>query len=322
MMEKYDVVVIGAGPGGLFAAWKMAGKKKVAIFEAGRPIENRVCPNNSHLGYCTNCVPCNITSGIGGAGGLSDGKLNFANPEYPASFTVGGNFDSLDKNYLLEKTAEVDKIFCGYDGSSQLYGENKLEIEKFLKKANQLGIEFIPLKQRHLGSDELPNVIKNMEKDLKEKGVEIFSNETVEDINVKEKKIKTKSGKEYQYDCLVLAVGRQGTSLLEKWSKEYNLEVNNNIKAIDVGVRVETAASIMEEVTSVIYDPKLKIITKKHDDYLRTFCTCPHGWVIRENYADFCLANGHSKAKEKSNNTNFALIGNYRFTEPFHYPNE
>ena len=104
--------------------------------------------------------------------------------------------------------------------------------------------------------------------------------------------------------------------------RNINLLQQNGEKAIDVGVRVEVPSSIMEEVTSIMYDPKLRITTKKHDDYLRTFCTCPQGWVIRENYDDFCLVNGHSKAKEKTNNTNFALLGHYRFTEPFKYPNE
>jgi hypothetical protein len=319
---KYDVIIIGAGPGGLFAAHKLSSKLKVAIFETGKDIEKRVCPSNSQESHCYKCSPCNITSGVGGAGGLSDGKLNYISPEYLSSYSVGGEFNFLDKNYLGEKMNEVDKIFLENGAANKSYGEDKEKIEQLLKRANKVGIEFVPLKQRHLGSDELPKIVKNLENYLKQKGVEIFTEETVLDINPKKRQIRTKRGKTYQYDFLIIAVGREGANFLEKWVKEYDFALNNNEKAIDVGVRIEVPASIMDEITSIVYDPKLRIITKKHDDYLRTFCTCPGGWVIRENYDDFCLVNGHSKAKEKTNNTNFALIGHYRFTEPFKYPNE
>lgn len=319
---KYDVIIIGAGPSGLFASYRLAGKLKVAIFEEGKPIEKRVCPSNINGGYCTKCSPCNIRAGVGGAGGLSDGKLNFVNPEYSSSYTVGGNFDFLDKNYLLDKMKEVDKIFLEHGGSSKLYGEEKEKIKQLVREANKNGIEFVPLKQKHIGSDNLPGVIKNIDNYLRERNVDIFTDDTVLDINPKEKKIKTKSGKEYQYKFLIIAVGRGGAEFLEKWTKEYNFSLNSQLKAIDVGVRVEVPASIMEEVTSITYDPKLRIITKKYDDHLRTFCTCPRGWVIREDYDNFCLVNGHSKAKEGTNNTNFALLGHYKFTEPFKYPNE
>jgi hypothetical protein len=319
---KYDVIIIGAGPGGLFAAHKLAGKFKTAIFEMGREIEKRICPSNSHESHCYKCSPCNITSGIGGAGGLSDGKLNFIHPDYSSSYSVGGDFDFLNKTYLAEKMNEVDNIFSENGGSKKLYGDNKEKITNLLRRANKVGIELVPLRQKHVGSDELPKVIKNIENYLKEKGVEIFTGETVLDINPQKKQIKTKNGKEFDYELLIIAVGREGAKFLEKWTEEYQLLLNNGDKAIDVGVRVEVPDSIMAEVTSILYDPKLRITTKKHDDYLRTFCTCPQGWVIRENYGDFCLVNGHSKAKEKTNNTNFALLGHYRFTEPFKQPNE
>jgi hypothetical protein len=319
---KYEVIIIGAGPAGLFAAHKLAGKFRVAIFEMGREIEKRVCPSNSHETRCYKCSPCNITSGIGGAGGLSDGKLNFIHPDYYSSYSVGGDFDFLNKTYLEEKMREVDNIFSENGAPVKLYGDNKEKINHLVRKANKVGIELVPLRQKHVGSDELPKVIKNIENYLKEKGVEIFTNETVLEINPQEKKIKTKKGQEHQFEFLIIAVGREGAKFLEKWSEQYKFALNNGEKAIDMGVRVEIPASIMEEVTSIIYDPKLRVTTKKHDDYLRTFCTCPNGWVIRENYGDFCLVNGHSKAKEKTNNTNFALLGHYRFTEPFKQPNE
>jgi len=323
--DSFDVVIIGAGPGGLFSAYKLAGHLDVAIFEMGRNINRRRCPSDLAESYCKKCDPCNITSGVGGAGGLSDGKLNFVNPEYPSSFTVGGNFLGLvDKKYLLEKMDEVDNIFLHHGAPDEIYGVENNEINELVKKSNAAGIELVPLKQRHVGSDELPKVIKSIEDYLKKKKVSIFTRTTVVDIDPKNKKIKTEDGREFSYRYLILGVGRGGAAWLEKWANDYGFEINDDFdsKAIDVGVRVEVPASIMEEITSKIYDPKLRVTTKKHDDYVRTFCTCPRGWVIREDYGDFSLVNGHSKAKEKTNNTNFALLAHYNFTEPFEYPNE
>jgi len=319
---KFDVIIIGAGPGGLFAAYKLSGKLKTAIFEMGRDISKRKCPSDLSESYCNKCNPCNITSGVGGAGGLSDGKLNYVHPDFPSSFTVGGDFDFLDPEYLIEKMNEVDEIFLRHGAPQELYGNDMDKIENFLKKANAAGIEFVPLRQRHVGSDELPKVVQSIEEELKKRGVRIYTRRTVVDINPEKKVIRTDKGEEYEYDYLIIAVGRSGANWLEKWVKEYSMEVAENSKAIDVGVRVEVPASIMDDITSTIYDPKLRVITRRHDDYVRTFCTCPRGWVIREDYGDFCLVNGHSKAKEKTNNTNFALLGHYEFTEPFDEPNE
>ncbi len=319
---KFDVAIVGAGPGGLFAAYKLANDFKVAVFEAGRDISDRKCPVNLAETYCRKCNPCNITSGVGGAGGLSDGKLNYVHPNYPSSFTVGGNFEFIDPNYLIEKMKEVDEIFLQHGAPNELYGGKEDKINEFLKKANAAGIEFVPLIQRHVGSDELPKVIYSIENHLKRNGVEIFTKKTVVDINPKDKILTTSDGEICSYDYLVLAVGRSGANWLEEWVKKYKLDVLDDEKAIDIGVRVEVPASIMDEITSTIYDPKLRVVTKRHDDYMRTFCTCPRGWVIREDYGDFCLVNGHSKAKEKTNNSNFALLGHYIFTEPFDEPNE
>ncbi len=322
-MKKSDVIIIGAGPGGLFAAYKLAGKAKITIFEMGRSIDKRKCPSDLAESYCLKCMPCNITSGVGGAGGLSDGKLNYVHPDFPESFTVGGDFlGIISEDELVKKMKEVDEIFLRHGAPNEIYGEDIKSLYQLLRKANSAGIEFVPLRQRHVGSDELPKVIKSIQDYLLKNGVEIHTDTLVVDINPKERYIVTSKGERYAYDYLIIGVGRGGSEWLEKWVKEYNIEISNDQKAIDVGVRVEVPASIMEEITSIIYDPKLRITTKKHDDYMRTFCTCPRGWVIREDYGDFSLVNGHSKAKEKTNNTNFALLGHYIFTEPFEMPND
>lgn len=323
--EKYDVIIIGAGPGGLFSAYKLADHFNVAIFEMGRDINKRTCPSDLVESYCKKCDPCNITSGIGGAGGLSDGKLNFVNPDYPSSYTVGGNFLGLvDKNYLMEKMKEVDNVFLHHGAPNENYGQEDGKINELVRKSNAAGIEFVPLIQRHVGSDELPKVIKSVEDDLKEHNINIFTKTIVTEIDPLEKTLMTEDGRQFSYDYLVIGVGRGGANWLEQWALDYNMEVNNvfDSKAIDVGVRVEVPASIMEEITTKVYDPKLRVTTKKHDDYVRTFCTCPQGWVLREDYGEFCLVNGHSKAKKKTNNSNFALLAHYNFTEPFEYPNE
>ncbi len=322
-MKKYDVIIVGAGPGGLFAAHKLAGKLNVAIFEMGRDIDKRVCPSDLAESFCLKCNPCNITAGVGGAGGLSDGKLNYVHFDYPSSFTVGGDFLGLiSPEVLFEKMIEVDKIFIECGAPDELYGTDDEKIKELLKKANSAGIEFVPLKQRHVGSDELPKVIKNMENWLLGNGIEIFVNTTVVDIDPVNRRVSTADGRKYYYDYLIIGVGRGGSEWLERWTKKYNFKVSKEDKAIDVGVRVEVPASIMDEITSIVYDPKLRVTTKKHDDYMRTFCTCPRGWVIREDYGEFSLVNGHSKAKEKTSNSNFALLGHYTFTEPFEFPND
>ncbi|AIY90981.1 NAD(P)/FAD-dependent oxidoreductase [Geoglobus acetivorans] len=322
-MNRYDVIIVGAGPGGLFSAYKLAGKARVAVFEMGRSIERRKCPSDLSESFCLKCNPCNVTAGVGGAGGLSDGKLNYVHPNFPESFTVGGDFLGLvDENYLIEKMDEVDRIFLEHGAPDELYGDNVDELLSLMRRANSAGIEFVPLRQRHVGSDELPKVIGSMEDYLSGNGIEIHTNTTVVNIDPKEKKVVTQDGKEYFYEYLIIGVGRGGAEWLEKWVRDYDFAISREAKAIDVGVRVEVPATIMDEITSIIYDPKLRITTKKHDDYMRTFCTCPRGWVIREDYGEFSLVNGHSKAKEKTNNSNFALLGHYVFTEPFDMPNE
>jgi len=323
---KYDVIIIGGGPAGLFAAYCLAETKlKVALFEKGHDIRQRRCSNNLYQTHCLQCSPCNITCGIGGAGGLSDGKLNFVNPEYPSTFKIGGNFlDYMTPEKVIEEMTKVDQIFVKHGATKIFYGEDEEKIKELQKKANSVSIEVVPLRQKHIGTSKLPSIIDSIEQYLTENGVKIYTNSSVEDINPEVKKIRLETGEEFEYGYLIIGVGREGAKWLEDMSQKHCIKIKENGegKGIDVGVRVEVPASIMEEITSVLYDPKLKIITQKYDDYLRTFCTCPHGEVMRENYDNFCLVNGHTDPSRKTTNTNFALLGHYTFTEPFKKPNE
>ena len=323
MKNNYDVIIVGGGPAGLFAAYELSDSFDVAIFEMGNDIKNRQCPEEDK-GYCTSCHPCNITSGIGGGGGLSDGKLIYPNEKYSSSLTVGGNFlDYVSKEKTIEKMKQVEKIFRENGADKEIYGLDDEKVNDLLKKANIAGIDFIPLIQTHVGSDNMPGVIYNLESEIKKKNADFYTRREVSKIDHKNKKIFTANGESFGYDQLILAVGRTGASKLGEWIDEIGIEMEETPEArsVDVGIRVEVPNSIMEDVTKINYDPKFRMKSRR-DDYIRTFCTCPEGWVIRENYEDFSLVNGHSKYKEKSNNTNFALLNHTTFTDPFKKPNE
>lgn len=318
---KYDVIIVGGGSAGLFGAYELS-DFKVGLFEMGNDINKRSCPE-PQIGYCTKCSPCNITSGIGGGGGLSDGKLVYPNEKYASSLTVGGNFlDYIPKEKILQKMKEVDEIFNENGADKKIYGLDEGNVSELLKKANSAGIEFVPLIQKHIGSDEMPKVIEGIERKLLEDDVDIHTKERVTDIDPIEKKIYTEKYEEFEYEYLVLAVGRIGSKDLETWVDKLGIETKDySRRRVDIGVRVEVPASIMNDVTKINYDPKFRVLTRRHDDHVRTFCTCPNGWVIRENYPSFSLVNGHSKANEKTNNTNFALLNTVEFTTPFDKPN-
>ena len=313
-MKKYDVIIVGAGPAGIFAALELSRKKelKVLLLEKGRPIEERNCP--AREGQCIFCKPCAITCGWGGAGAFSDGKLTLS-PE------VGGWLSELIPPSKLEKLiAEVDAVFQRFGApSDREYGLDEDKIREIRRKATLAELTLIPVKMKHLGTDNCYQVLKNLFDFLKEK-VEIRFREEVEEIKVEKGKVKgvvTKKGS-YKADYVILAPGREGADWLTKEAERIGIFVESN--AVDIGVRVEVPAAVMEPLTSVLYEAKLIYHSKSFEDQVRTFCMNPYGVVSTEVYEDVITVNGHSYAEKRTENTNFALLVSTKFTEPFTEP--
>ncbi len=298
------VVIVGSGPAGLFAAYKLAGHADVTVIDRGKDADERKCPSP---GECkAACKPCNILCGVGGAGLFSDGKIIFSNK-------VGNNLDSVvgeAKNIQLIK--EVMNIFKEYDiHVEKLLPEAESKIQQLKKKARIVGGDFLYSPQTHIGTDKLLNLIKNFKKELEAKGIKFLNKTDVLEINDKE--IITNKGN-ITYDKLILAPGRVGASWLEQVMNDLGLEYSYN--AIDIGVRVEVPREITESITNVVRDMKFYLRSNTYNDLVRTFCTCPGGKVTRETHEGFNLVNGHSDSNDSSPNTNFAFLVTMPLTAP------
>ncbi|MEM4396242.1 MAG: NAD(P)/FAD-dependent oxidoreductase [Candidatus Woesearchaeota archaeon] len=311
MSNFYDVIIVGSGPAGLFCAYELSTKTnlKILIIDAGRDVLERKC-NVKNINNCYNCNPCNIMTGIGGAGGLSDGKLNL-HPQ------IGGDLVKLtaDENYAWQLIYEVDQILLSCNVPNKVLNLNESKLKELEKKSAQAGVKFIPVIQRHIGSDHTPLVINELKNKLLSKSVDFLLLSKVEEFD-KEKVIVKKNENyfEYKYKFLVLAPGRYGSEWFFNMMKKRNIK--HRYGPIDVGVRVEIPAIIMEDITKVSYDPKFHIFTSTYDDFVRTFCTNPYGFVVEEFYDEHIGVNGHALRDVKSNNTNFALLVQINLTEP------
>jgi uncharacterized protein len=310
---KCDVLIIGAGPAGLFAANELAGKLNVVVVDKGRALNERKCVALLN-GSCKRCLPCNITGGLGGAGGLSDGKLNLR-PD------IGGNLEEfVSKEEAWSIINEIDQLFLKHGASDELYAPNEDEIAPLLREAAASGIKFIPIVQRHMGSDKTPPIINSIKDELEDKGVHFMLETEVLDIIVKDKikgaKLKNIKDGIFNIDCdyLLAAPGRIGAKWLSDQTDKLGIPVKHN--PVDVGVRVELPQIVMEEVTTINWDPKFHIITKTYDDFVRTFCVCNRGFVVEEVYDEFMGVNGHSMRDKISENTNFAFLVRVELTEP------
>ena len=308
----YDVVIIGAGPAGLFSAYELIthnNNLKIALVDKGRIASKRICPMKK-TGVCGNCNPCAILSGFGGAGTFSDGKLNFI-PKLGKSDL----FKYMSKSDAYKIIDETEEIFNQFEMDSKLYPSNMDEALKLKSDITKVGADLLIIKQKHLGSDKLPTYIENFTNYLINKGVEIFDNCNVYDIEKnKEYTIKYNKNKELKTKYVILAPGRTGAKWMQELADKYNFEYVS--RSIEIGVRVEVRKEILKDICSVIYDPTIFIKTDTYNDQIRTFCTNPCGFVAKENYNGYICVNGHALKEKKSNNSNFAFITKISLTEP------
>ena len=314
-MKKYDVVIVGAGPAGLFCAYELIEKNnklKIALVDKGRRAETRMCPMKVNGGKCVNCPTCQILSGYGGAGTFSDGKLNFI-PKLGKSDL----FKYMGQSEAYELIDDTEKIFNKFKMDAEVYPSNMDEAEEIKKDVAKTGARLLLIKQKHLGSDKLPEYIKDFTNYLENKGVEIFENANVLDIVSKSKtnhEVVIENQESLQTKKVVVAPGRTGAKWVQELADKYNILYTS--QSIEIGVRVEVRKEILEDITNVIYDPTIFIKTDTYTDEIRTFCTNPGGFVAKENYYGFICVNGHSLKEIKSNNSNFAFISKVGLTEP------
>ena len=325
---KTDVLIIGAGPSGIFTALEMlknGSKKKIMIVEKGLPVEKRHCPK-AKTGKCVNCKPdCNITTGFSGAGAFSDGKLSL-------SCEVGGNLPDLIGHEFAQQMIEyTDGIYLSFGADKKVEGVGHDEKIKAIRlRAIQAGLKLVDCPIRHLGTEMAQELYGKIEKHLTDNGVEIIFKTECEDLIVEDGKAKgavfLPCGKpesekfSVSADNVVIATGRKGADWLEDMCKKHNIE--HLPGTVDIGVRVEVRNEVMEDVNEALYESKLIGYPEPFTNKVRTFCQNPGGFVSQENYDNNSLAvvNGHSYKNTKSDNTNLAILCSHNFRPPFDEP--
>jgi len=301
-----NVTIFGAGPAGLFAAKELAEKSNlsVKVVEKGKSIYGRNCPA-TETGECIECAPCDVMQGVGGTGGMSDGTLNL-------SPFIGGDLTEFVGKREADRLIEyIDSVFQKHGAPKKMYGEDTPGTEELARKAAAADVKFIPIRQRHMGSENLPDIINSFQRDLEEKGVKMQLDTEVERVEEDGLII---DGKKEAPDYVLAAPGRAGAIWFSKQAERLGLGITHG--AIDVGVRVEVPSIVMEPTTEVSRDPKFHIRTRTFDDFVRTFCTNHEGFVVEEKYENHVGVNGHSYRSRKSENTNFAFLSRVKLTEP------
>lgn len=316
MAVQYDVIIVGGGPAGIFAALELVKRPglKILILEKGRSMAERNCPAKEKR-TCIKCSPCSVVCGWGGAGAFSDGKLTL-------STEVGGFLeDYISKEELHKLIRTIDDVYIKFGAPPEIYGTDEEAIALIEKKAVLADLRLIPSRIRHLGTGRSQTVLQAMQDFLLENGVEIFTGEETTEIIVQDNRVagvRTKKGQEYFGEHVIAGPGREGSDWLAKEAKRLKLE--STINPVDIGVRVELPAEVLEDLTDVIFETKFIYYSKTFEDRVRTFCMCPHGEVVMENQDGLLTVNGHSHAERKTANTNFALLVSKTFTQPFREP--
>ena len=311
----YDVLIIGAGPGGIFTAYELTRntdrKLRVAVFELGKPLDHRKCPiDGEKIKSCINCKTCSIMSGFGGAGAFSDGKYNITND-------FGGSlYEHVGKSQALELMRYVDSINLKYGGEgTKLYSTANSAIKQMCL---QHGLHLLDAQVRHLGTDINYVVLKNLYSELQTK-VDFFFETAVSSVDriPEGYEIRTESGKTVTASNCVISVGRSGSKWMEGICRGMNIPTKSN--RVDIGVRVELPAEIFRHLTDELYESKIIYRTEKFEDLVRTFCMNPYGAVVSENTNGIVTVNGHSyeDPARHTGNTNFALLVSKHFSEPF-----
>ncbi len=320
---KHDVIIIGAGPAGIFTALELIRKnagKKILMIEKGKPVDQRHCPK-AETGKCMNCKPnCMITTGFSGAGAFSDGKLSL-------SCEVGGELPALiGEEFAQELIDYTDRIYLEFGADEHVEGiyEGE-EINEIRRRAIRAGLRLVNCPIRHLGTEKAQKLYLNIQNDLADKGVEMLFGTECENIILEKDvctgvRIITKEGrKELSAGEVVIATGRRGADWLEKVCEENGIA--HRPGTVDIGVRVECRNEIMEMVNKVLYEGKLIGYPRPWKNKVRTFCQNPGGFVAQENYDnDLAVVNGHSYKDLKSENTNLSILVSHNFTEPFNQP--
>ena len=321
--NQFDVIIIGAGPSGIFCAYELIRQKpdlKVLMIEKGRPIEKRTCPKRTTK-TCVGCKPCSITTGFAGAGAFSDGKLSLS-PD------VGGHLpDILGYDKATELIRESDDVYLKFGADANVYGVDKQkEIEEIRRKAINANLKLIECPIRHLGTEEGYKIYTRLQDHLTSRGVRMQFNAMVTEIVIEDglaKAVTTDRGETFRAPEIVAAIGREGSDWFSHICRTHGIETE--VGTVDIGVRVEVRNEIMDFLNKNLYEAKLVYYTPTFDDKVRTFCTNPSGEVATEYYENgLAVVNGHAykSADYKTNNTNFALLVSKNFTKPFKTPIE
>lgn len=310
---RYDVIIVGAGPGGIFTAYELVKSNKnmkIAVFEAGNPLDKRKCPiDGKKIKSCIKCPTCAIMSGFGGAGAFSDGKYNITNQ-------FGGTlYEYVGKQNAIDLMKYVDEINLKYGGEgTRLYSTANSELKK---KCFENDLHLLDASVRHLGTDINYVVLNNLYNELKEE-VDFYFREDVQHVSKTDDGYEVASAKgTYQCKVCVISVGRSGSKWMETVCEEMDIPTKSN--RVDIGVRVELPYEVFSHLTDELYESKIVYRTKQFEDLVRTFCMNPHGVVVNENTNGIVTVNGHSYEDPKyhTDNTNFALLVSKHFSEPF-----
>lgn len=317
-MKNYDVIIIGAGPGGIFSAYELMNKNsdlKIAVFETGHELNKRKCPiDGDKVKSCIRCKTCAIMNGFGGAGAFSDGKYNITND-------FGGTlYEYIGREKAIELMNYVDKINCEYGGAStKMYSTAGTD---FKKKCMQNKLTLLDASVRHLGTDINYIVLGNIYDKMKDH-IDFYFDTPVEELVKTDKGYRVScKGEEYESAYCIVSVGRSGSKWMEEVCRKMDIPTKSN--RVDIGVRVEIPSVIFEEITDELYESKIVYRTEMFEDLVRTFCMNPHGIVVNENTNGIVTVNGHSfeDDNKKTDNTNFALLVAKHFSEPFKNSNE